>query len=143
MYREEVEYKVDYKAIKECREHVREISIKHGFYDVFLENIEISIGELFTNIIKHGRKKESDQDVENTVKVEISFDENIFEINFLYKGNIPTEERIKEVNEVKEILEIEELSESGRGIFIMNQLMDKLSFEKQGEKAKATLIKFL
>jgi anti-sigma regulatory factor (Ser/Thr protein kinase) len=38
---------------------------------------------------------------------------------------------------------VEELSESGRGIYIINKLMDKLYFEKNGNVAKAVLIKFL
>ena len=80
---------------------------------------------------------------ENDIKINIFIDETRFEITFEYFGDIPTEDRISEVNRVKEIEHVEELSESGRGIYIINKLMDKLYFEKNGNVAKAVLIKFL
>ena len=140
MYREEFYYKAEYISIKNCREHIKSLSLKYNFYNIFIENIEISIGELFTNIIKHGQKGLAE---ENDIKINIFIDETRFEITFEYFGDIPTEDRISEVNRVKEIEHLEELSESGRGIYIINKLMDKLYFEKNGNVAKAVLIKFL
>ena len=140
MYREEFYYKAEYISIKNYREHIKSLSLKYNFYNIFIENIEISIGELFTNIIKHGQKGLAE---ENDIKINIFIDETRFEITFEYFGDIPTEDRISEVNRVKEIEHVEELSESGRGIYIINKLMDKLYFEKNGNVAKAVLIKFL
>jgi len=140
MYKEEFYYKADYISIKDCRERIKNLSLKFNFYNIFIENIEISIGELFTNIIKHGQKNSTE---EKDVKINVLIDENKFEMSFEYLGDIPTEDRILEVNRVKEIEHVEELSESGRGIYIINRLMDKLYFEKAGNTAKAVLIKFL
>ena len=140
MYKEEFYYEADYISIKNCRERIKELSLKFNFYNIFIENIEISIGELFTNIIKHGQK---DLVERKDIKITVFIDENRFEMSFEYQGDIPTEDRILEVNRVKEIEHVEELSESGRGIYIINKLMDKLSFEKIGNIAKAVIIKFL
>ena len=140
MYKEEFYYEADYISIKSCRERIKELSLKFNFYNIFIENIEISIGELFTNIIKHGQK---DLVERKDIKITVFIDENRFEMSFEYQGDIPTEDRILEVNRVKEIEHVEELSESGRGIYIINKLMDKLSFDKIENIAKAVIIKFL
>ena len=66
MYREEFYYKAEYISIKNCREHIKSLSLKYNFYNIFIENIEISIGELFTNIIKHGQKGLAE---ENDIKI--------------------------------------------------------------------------
>ena len=68
MYREEFYYKAEYISIKNCREHIKSLSLKYNFYNIFIENIEISIGELFTNIIKHGQKGLAE---ENDIKINI------------------------------------------------------------------------
>lgn len=140
MYREEFYYKADYASIKICREHIKNLSLKFDFYNIFIENIEISIGELFTNIIKHGQKNLIG---DNNIKINVVIDKNRFEMIFEYSGDIPSEDRISEVNKIKEIDCVEELSESGRGIYIINKLMDKLYFERDGETARAVIIKFL
>lgn len=140
MFKEEIYYKADYSEIKNLRERVKQLSLEYKFYELFKDNIEISIGELFTNIIKHGQKKlETDKDI----KVIIEINDRNFEITFEYKGDIPTKERIKEVNKIKDIHEIEELSESGRGIFIIKRLMDELHFKAFEEFSRATMIKYL
>ena len=72
MYREEFYYKAEYISIKNCREHIKSLSLKYNFYNIFIENIEISIGELFTNIIKHGQKGLAE---ENDIKINIFIDE--------------------------------------------------------------------
>ena len=140
MYKEEIYYNADYAEIKKLREKVKQLSLEYKFYDLFKDNIEISIGELFTNIIKHGQKN-----VENNkgIKTIIVISSTEVEISFEYQGDIPTKERIEEVNKIKEIFEIEELSESGRGIYIVKRLMDEVRFEKNENFAKAVMIKKL
>lgn len=140
MYKEEVIYKSDYAEILKFRDRVRELSLKYKFFDIYVENIELSIGELFTNIIKHGQKNES---VKSDIKAIIVIDNDKIEISFEYQGDIPTLERLNEVMKIEETLEVEELSESGRGIFIINELMDKFYYSKLSSYSKATMIKFL
>lgn len=140
MYKEEIFYKADYSEIKSCRETIKTLSLKYSFFDIFKENIELSIGELFTNIIKHGQKSVKD---DTEIKVIILIDSKTFEIEFFYKGDIPSESKIKESNKLPEVSDIANLSSSGRGIFLMNHLMDEVHFEKNGEFAKAIMKKYL
>lgn len=140
MFREEIYYKADYSEIKNLRERIKQLSLEYKFYEIFKDNIEISIGELFTNIIKHGqRHMESHEDVKTIIVI----NSHCIEITFEYKGDVPSAERIEEVNRIKEIYEIEELSESGRGIFIIKRLMDELHFEAFEGFSRATMIKYL
>lgn len=140
MYKEEIVYEADYAEIKNLRERVKQLSLEYKFYDIFKDNIEISIGELFTNIIKHGQKDIID---DKKIKVSICLDSEKVQIIFEYQGDIPTKERIAEVNRVREIFDIEELSESGRGIFIINRLMDKVEFQKNENLSRAIMVKYL
>ena len=140
MYREEIYYNADYAEIKKLRERVKQLSLEYKFYESFKDNIEISIGELFTNIIKHGQKTVKNN---REIKSIIVINNKGFEITFEYEGEIPSEERINEVNRIKEIFDIEELSESGRGIYIIKRLMDEVRFEKHGDLSRAIMIKYL
>ena len=140
MYREEIYYNADYAEIKKLRERVKQLSLEYKCYESSKDNIEISIGELFTNIIKHGQKTVKNN---REIKSIIVINDKGFEITFEYEGEIPSEERINEVNRIKEIFDIEELSESGRGIYIIKRLMDEVRFEKHGDLSRAIMIKYL
>ncbi|MBN1469727.1 MAG: ATP-binding protein [Fusobacteriaceae bacterium] len=138
MYKEESYYKSDYSEVKKLREKVEILAINFGFLNIYKENIEVSIGEIFTNVIKHGQNK-----VKNDVKVIIEIDEEKFQIIFEYLGEIPSKERIEEVNHIKEVKDIFELKESGRGIYMVNRLMDSLEFTRVEEISKIKITKKL
>ncbi len=138
MYREEAYYKSEYSEVKKLRERVETLAINFGFLNIYKENIEVSIGEIFTNIIKHGQSK-----VKNDVKVILEINEEEFQIIFEYLGEIPSKERIEEVNQIKEVKDIFELKESGRGIYMVNRLMDSLEFERVEEISKIKITKKL
>ncbi len=138
MYREEAYYKSEYSEVKKLRERVETLAINFGFLNIYKENIEVSIGEIFTNVIKHGQSK-----VKNDVKVILEINEEEFQIIFEYLGEIPSKERIEEVNQIKEVKDIFELKESGRGIYMVNRLMDSLEFERVEEISKIKITKKL
>ena len=138
MYREEANYKSEYSEVKKLREKVEILAIDFGFLNIYKENIEVSIGEIFTNVIKHGQNK-----VKNDVKVIIEIDEEKFQIIFEYLGEIPSKERIEEVNQIKEVKDIFELKESGSGIYMVNRLMDSLEFERVEDISKIKITKKL
>ncbi len=138
MYREEAYYKSEYSEVKKLREKVETLAINFGFLNIYKENIEVSIGEIFTNVIKHGQSK-----VKNDVKVILEINEEEFQIIFEYLGEIPSKERIEEVNQIKEVKDIFELKESGRGIYMVNRLMDSLEFERVEEISKIKITKKL
>lgn len=138
VYREEAYYKSEYSEVKKLREKVETLAINFGFLNIYKENIEVSIGEIFTNVIKHGQSK-----VKNDVKVILEINEEKFQIIFEYLGEIPSKERIEEVNQIKEVKDIFELKESGRGIYMVNRLMDSLEFERVEEISKIKITKKL
>ncbi len=138
MYREDAYYKSEYSEVKKLRERVETLAINFGFLNIYKENIEVSIGEIFTNVIKHGQSK-----VKNDVKVILEINEEEFQIIFEYLGEIPSKERIEEVNQIKEVKDIFELKESGRGIYMVNRLMDSLEFERVEEISKIKITKKL
>lgn len=140
MYKKEVYYDGDYACIKDLREEIKQISLEYKFFDLFKNNIEICVGELFTNIIKHGQKSEVQ---DKKIKVILNLTSSYFEIIFEYFGDIPSEEKIKQVSKIQEIFDVIELSESGRGIFIMNKLMDEVKFEKKEDFCRASMKKNL
>ena len=140
MYKKESYYDGDYACIKDLREEIKQISLEYKFYDLFKNNIEICVGELFTNIIKHGQKKEV---LDKRIKVILNLTNSYFEIIFEYFGDIPSEEKIKQVSKIQEIFDVIELSESGRGIFIMNKLMDEVKFDKKENFCRAIMKKSL
>jgi anti-sigma regulatory factor (Ser/Thr protein kinase) len=51
--------------------------------------------------------------------------------------------KIKQVSKIQEIFDVIELSESGRGLFIMNKLMDEVKFEKKEDLCIAKMKKNL
>lgn len=141
MYFEKLRIKPEYSEIKKVREEVKKISLERGFFDEFIETIELSIGELITNIIKHGQR-EIEEKKEITINIE--YVDNELTMYFEYEGDIPSEERIKQAEKMEyhpEVEEIKELSESGRGIYLMYKMMDEVKYEKEAGKAKITMIK--
>ena len=100
MYKKEIYYDGDYTCIKNLREEIKQISLEYKFYDLFKNNIEICVGELFTNIIKHGQKIEVP---DKKIKVILNLTSSYFEIIFEYFGDIPSEEKIKQVSKIQEI----------------------------------------
>ena len=141
MYFEKLRIKPDYSEIKKVREEVKKISLEKGFFDEFIETIELSIGELITNIIKHGQRG---IDEKKEITINIEYVDNELTMYFEYEGDIPSEERIRQAKKMEyhpEVEEIKELSESGRGIYLMYKMMDEVKYEKEAGKAKITMRK--
>jgi serine/threonine-protein kinase RsbW len=141
MYFEKLRIKPDYSEIKKVREEVKKISLEKGFFDEFIESIELSIGELITNIIKHGQK---DMDEKKEITINIEYVDSELTMYFEYEGNIPSEERINQARNMEyppEVEEIKELPESGRGIYLMYKMMDEVKYEKEAGKAKIVMRK--
>lgn len=138
MYFGKIDIRPEYSEIKKVREFIKDMSMKHGFFNEFIECIELSIGELVTNIIKHGQKGMKEK---SDIKVVAEKKEDTVYIFFEYVGNIPDQKRIEEVNKVRKADDVMELLESGRGIFLMYQLMDEVKYEKIENGARVTMTK--
>lgn len=138
MHFESIIIKSEYGEIKKVRELVQRIAMENNFFNEFIENIELSIGELITNIIKHGQKNIFEK---KEIYVYIEYIDKVLTMYFDYVGDIPSQERIEEVSQLKEPKEISLLAESGRGIYLMLKMMDELKYERLGDKARVTIVK--
>lgn len=138
MHFESIIIKSEYSEIKKVREVVKKIALENNFFDEFVESIELSIGELITNIIKHGQKNILE---EKEIYIYIEYIDNVFKMYFDYKGDIPSKERIEEVTQLKETKSISLLSESGRGIYLMQKMLDELKYESLLNKSRVSIVK--
>lgn len=138
MYFEKLRIKSEYEEIKRVRNEVKKISLEFGFYKEFQEAIELSIGELITNIIKHGQKFHGK---ESGIEVSIKVEDDKFCMNLFYEGDIPQDEKIEKMNKLPKVDDVFDLSEGGRGIYLMYHLMDAINYEKKGSLAKIEMIK--
>lgn len=90
--------------------------------------VEVVLNEAVNNAIKHGRNKK--------VMVRLKIQNNgllVIRVKDRGKG-FTVDETIQKVNETIRMKEINytEFKESGRGLFIMQQVMDKVIYNKKG-----------
>ncbi len=83
------------------------------------------MGEVLVNIIDYGLKNASD-----TIKLEIKIDfEKKVEIVFMYQGNPIPLDIIEEYRKIKLVENIEDVHNRGRGIFLIEELMDEVEYK--------------
>lgn len=121
------------KARKIFQEMLEEENIK--LEDSFA--VEIVITELIANAIEHG--------VEDIEKSEIVFfieyESEKIVLGVEYEGNIISDEEFNACILPSEEKPIEELKDCGRGIYMINSIMDDVKHIKEGKMAKIILIK--
>ncbi len=132
---EKLIFKGEISEIKKVREFfVNSAAKKINIKDYF--NFELVIGEIVTNIIKYGLKDNKEE-----ISFELEINKESILMKFKYIGKNITEEEVKKYQELKKYDDIFEISESGRGTFIVNSIMDKVEYIKNDEKAEIKLYK--
>jgi serine/threonine-protein kinase RsbW len=104
---------------------IDEISTEIGFNQDNYGKILVSTLEAVNNAIIHGNKKDESKNVE----IEISFKRNILSISVSDEGK---GFKPKEIPDPTKPENIENLS--GRGVFLMSKLADKIEFNDTGNK---------
>jgi serine/threonine-protein kinase RsbW len=104
---------------------IDEISAEIGFNQDNYGKILVSTLEAVNNAIVHGNKKDESKSVE----IEISFKKNILRISVEDEGK---GFKPKEIPDPTKPENIENLS--GRGVFLMSRLADKIEFNNTGNK---------
>jgi serine/threonine-protein kinase RsbW len=104
---------------------IDEISTEIGFNQDNYGKILVSTLEAVNNAIVHGNKKDESKRVE----IEISFKRNILTISVADEG---TGFKPKDIPDPTKPENIESLS--GRGVFLMSKLADKIEFNETGNK---------
>ncbi|MBZ4683256.1 MAG: Histidine kinaselike ATPase domain [Fusobacteriaceae bacterium] len=130
----------EYKDIKYCRAEIEKLSKDYGFFEEFHSYIELALGEVLTNIIKHGQKNLIEKP---GINISISLENNsvIFDISF--KGDIIEEEVLNKGKQLDISLDINTLSDSGRGIFLIHNLMDEVKYYEEDNLVKIQMKKNL
>lgn len=132
---EKLIFKGEISEIKKVREFfVNSATKKINIKDYF--NFELVIGEIVTNIIKYGLKDNKEE-----ISFELEINKESILMKFKYIGKNITEEEVKKYQELKKYDDIFEISESGRGTFIVNSIMDKIEYIQNDEKAEIKLYK--
>jgi serine/threonine-protein kinase RsbW len=104
---------------------IDEISTEIGFNQDNYGKILVSTLEAVNNAIIHGNKKDESKSVE----IEISFKRNILRVSVSDEGK---GFKPKEIPDPTKPENIENLS--GRGVFLMSKLADKIEFNETGNK---------
>jgi serine/threonine-protein kinase RsbW len=104
---------------------IDEISTEIGFNQDNYGKILVSTLEAVNNAIIHGNKKDESKSVE----IEISFKRSILRISVEDEGK---GFKPKEIPDPTKPENIENLS--GRGVFLMSKLADKIEFNEKGNK---------
>lgn len=99
--------------------------------------LELVIGESLANAIKYG--VEFDKNKKIKVDIEISETNIMFIIE--YNGNMIDHEIENDYINLKDVTKIDELDDSGRGIFLIHKLMDRVEYDNSKNKVVIKMYK--
>jgi serine/threonine-protein kinase RsbW len=117
--------KSDISELIKVENFIVEIFKEYNLAQKYFNKIYVCVSEAVINSIKHGNKNDQNK------TVSIGIDCDLKEINVL----IEDEGEGFDINEVKDPTLIENLkNESGRGIFIIKNLSDKLEYNEKGNR---------
>jgi len=130
----ELPSQTDYISL--VRQFVGGIAKKAGFNDIEIEKIELAIDEACSNVLQHAYKFESN----NRYAIEITVKNTKLDIIITDQGDsfsfndavVPDIEK-----------HISELKVGGLGIFIMQQMMDEVSYETRANNNILRMVKYI
>ncbi|MFN3648899.1 MAG: ATP-binding protein [Armatimonadota bacterium] len=128
----ELEYPAETWVVHDIRELVSRFIHSARLSGDDLEGLKVAISEAASNAICHG----SPLGPENRVRLRCELDENqiVFEIFDQGGGFRPREIALPQFEEYKP---------SGRGLFLMRELMDEVAFTPDGDGTRVRLVKLL
>ena len=112
--------KSDLNEIPKVERFTEKVSEKMNFTEEEKDSLAISITEIVSNAISHGNKKDKNKKV--VIKYQLS--PKSLTISVQDEGKGFDEKKIADPLDPKNLLK-----ESGRGVYIVRTLMDKLEFE--------------
>ncbi|WP_075521233.1 ATP-binding protein [Candidatus Pelagibacter communis] len=116
---EHKEFPVDTASLKEIRNFAREVLAKDEMFSSTKDDVVLAIAEAAQNIVKHAY---SGQPTGDTMRVEITFNDNTLKIDLFDKGKpvIPQNIKPRKIDDVKP---------GGLGTFFIGQIMDEVIFK--------------
>jgi len=118
----EIEYTIPSQLNELCKiEEITEgIAQQMGLSDDQQDNLSIAVTEAVGNAIVHGNKK----DPSKTVQIVFRIKENSIRVSIQDQGGGFNPDKLADPLDPKNLMK-----ESGRGLFILKSLMDKVSFQ--------------
>lgn len=105
-------------AVNEVEPILQDVKKHIGFKDENFYNIMVAVTEAVNNAVIHGNQL----DPEKIVKFELEADDDMIKIKVQDQGNGFDPDEIEDCLDESNLLK-----ESGRGVFLINSLMDQLS----------------
>lgn len=102
---------------------VRDFCLDNGFISKTCNEVEICLTEALNNIVRHAYK----EDFSQTIDIEVKTEKNELQFDLMDKG-IPRKNFKKPELEF-DPEDIENLPEGGMGLYIIDQLMNEISYE--------------
>ena len=106
------------------------------FSDLELFEMEVALEEVFVNIVNYAQLSESDE-----VKIELHISEH--SICFIIEDRGKAFNPLRHIPHINKNEDIEQRQIGGLGIFLVNEIMDELSYERFHDSNRLTLIKHL
>ncbi len=127
-----------YEEIKFTRDKIRRIIFEKDIPKAVAFYLEVAVGEILANIIDHGTCQDKD---ETDIVLEILiYREEKVELIFKYKGNKIPIEKIESYTEINSIEKVEEIENSGRGVFLISELMDEVEYKNLSDRNRLVRI---
>ena len=105
--------------------------------EILLYNLELCLVEAVSNVINHGYHRKSG----NAIEVIVTVDDRHVTFNILDSGD-----KLTELAPKKELMhsvkDLSSLPESGMGLFLINKIMDEISYCEQQNKNSMIMTKY-
>ena len=119
--KEEQDFLVNSKSLKDVRDFARNIIDKSPILQNQKDELVLAIAEAAQNIVKHAYKDMATTN--DRMQIKISFEDNELEIGFFDKGKPVNPENIKH-------RKLDDVKPGGLGTFFIKQIMDNAVFKK-------------
>jgi len=113
--------------LSSIRNFVSKHAEEQGFSSEKVADIQLAVDEAYTNIIKHAYKNDSDQEV----TIFLEFDDKKMVVTLTDHGIGFDIEKYKKPNLKKQI---EKKKRGGMGVFLIQKLMDEVSYHVKNQK---------
>jgi serine/threonine-protein kinase RsbW len=133
----EINISSDYDNVIKVSKGVRNFLEAEKIEQHVLHAFEICIMESVNNVIKHSYKEQKDKNICVRVKLNTKF----IEMEIIDEGESRSKLEIPKLD--YDPKDVNNLPEGGMGLYIMNQIMDELSYSSKNGKNYFTLKKWL
>lgn len=125
MKRKEYSIASDYKEVAPLCKNIRVFCLNLGFNSTECNEIEICLTEALNNIIKHAYKEDFTKEIE----VNVFWEDGWAKFELIDKG--VSRKEFKKPKLEFDPKDIENLPEGGMGLFIIDQLMNEISYKTE------------